>query len=284
MTLPSGIARALPAPTWARPLVSLLLLATPAWAAETNLVTQRGQVSVGTFTNTSTLNARLDATNGSVGTDLDWGQEFGNQDVTRFRVDGLWRFSPRHHLRLMYTDYLLDRTTRSSTTIQWGDDTIPIDATLRGRLGFEIYEAAYEYAFSRSDRHELAASIGVHYTSFQARLAATLTGPGGSATASLGDAAAVDAPLPVVGFRGLWRLGGDFYLDAQAQYFKLSIDQIDGTLLNYRAAAIWQPWPRLGVGLGYDSFEVEAELTDSGFTGRLDWKYRGPQLFLNVTF
>jgi hypothetical protein len=247
-------------------------------------VTQRGYLALGTFANDSTLNVRLDAANGGAGTDLDWGREFGNEDVTRFRLDGVWRFTPRHHLRLMYTDYSLARSSSASGTIVWGDDTIPINATLRGEIGFDIYEAAYEYAFTDSDRYEVAASAGLHYTTFDASLTATFTSPGSNASGTIGGPASIDAPLPVLGVRGLWRLGGAFYLDAQAQYFKLSLDQIDGSLLNYRAALVWQPKRYLGVGVGYDSFEVEAELDDADFTGKLDWKYRGPQLFLNVSF
>ena len=92
------------------------------------------------------------------------------------------------------------------------------------------------------------------------------------------------APLPVVGVRGMWRLGDKVYLDAQAQYFSLAIDDIKGSLYNYRAALVWQPTRRIGLGLGYDAFGVDVDLRKDDFRGKVDWVYRGPQAFVSVAF
>jgi hypothetical protein len=96
--------------------------------------------------------------------------------------------------------------------------------------------------------------------------------------------ASVDAPLPVIGLRGMWRIGGNFYVDAQAQYFALSFDDFDGSIVNYRAAFIWQPSKYVGIGLGYDSFTIDVDVEKDRFTGSMDWTYEGPQAFFNVSF
>ena len=90
--------------------------------------------------------------------------------------------------------------------------------------------------------------------------------------------------MPVVGLRGMWRLGEKVYLDAQAQSFSLAIDGIKGSLYNYRAAVIWQPLRRVGVGVGYDAFGVDVDLRKDDFRGKVDWVYRGPQAFISVAF
>jgi hypothetical protein len=151
------------------------------------------------------------------------------------------------------------------------------------KMGFEVIEAAYEYAFVTSDRAEIAGSVGLHYTTLEARLAATVTSPT-TGTRSIGGPRSVDAPLPVVGLRGMWRIGDQVYLDAQAQYFSLAIDDIKGSLYNYRAALIWQPTRRVGIGAGYDAFGVDVELRQDDFRGKVDWVYRGPQVFVTVAF
>ena len=60
----------------------------------------------------------------------------------------------------------------------------------------------------------------------------------------------------------------------------------DGSILNYRAAVIWQPKQWLGFGVGYDSFgiDVDAEGTGERLRGTLDWTYSGPQAFFNFAF
>ncbi|NBX58541.1 MAG: hypothetical protein EBT64_08700 [Gammaproteobacteria bacterium] len=83
---------------------------------------------------------------------------------------------------------------------------------------------------------------------------------------------------------GLWRVGKNVYLDAQLQYFSLTVNDIAGSLSNRRAALIWQSATRWGVGVGFDAFEVEARMKDGDFRGTIDWAYRGPQAIVNYTF
>ena len=251
--------------------------------APASLISGRGFVSLGTFANSTALDIRLDSTTSLPGTEIDWDQRFGLEDSKRFRLDGVWRFTPKHHLRVLYTDYSqTDRATLSSE-IQWGDDLFPVNAQVTSTLGFEVIEAAYEYAFVTSDRAEIAGSVGLHYTTLEARLAATVTSPN-TGSRSIGGPRSVEAPLPVVGLRGMWRIGKRVYLDAQAQYFSLAIDDIRGSLYNYRAALIWQPTRRVGIGAGYDAFGVDVDLRQDDFRGKVDWVYRGPQLFVSVAF
>jgi hypothetical protein len=257
----------------------------PAASADTapDLLSGRGFFSAGMFSNHTDLQIRFDPSSLKAGTEVDWDQRFGLADTHRFRAEGLWRFKPRHHLRFLYTDYSQTDGARIDKEIQWGEDLIPVNSDVTGRLGFEIVELAYEYSVLKRADYELAASVGVHYTALSAELIATLNSVGiGSRV--VGGEAPVDAPLPVVGLRGLWRLGRNVYLDAQVQYFSLTINDIAGSLSNRRAALIWQPSTRWGVGVGYDAFEVDVQLKDGDFRGTVDWAYRGPQLFVNYTF
>jgi hypothetical protein len=274
-----------------RLLVSGVCGATLMWAGlpaaqadDFSLIQQKAQVSLGVFTNASEVNIRVDA-EGEEGTKFDWGRTVGDEgDVTRFRLDGVWRINPRHHVRMMYTDYSSDQSRTIDRDIVWQGDTFPANATVRSHLGFQIIEAAYEYGFINSDKYELAASAGLHMAKFNASLKATVDLGGGGGTVEIGGPAKVDAPLPVVGVRGMWRMGGNFYLDAQAQYFALSFDDFDGSIVNYRAAVIWQPSQWVGIGAGFDSFGIDVDVEKERLTGSLDWEYSGPQVFFNVSF
>jgi hypothetical protein len=264
---------------------SALLLAgmAAAQAEEVNLIQQRGHASLGIFLNNSEMKVRVDA-QGEQGTVVDWGETFGDKNVNRFRLDGLWRFTPKHHLRMMFTDYGRESTETIDGDIEWQGETIPASATVRARVGFTIIEAAYEYAFIHSENLELAAGIGLHYTEMETSLRATVNVGGSGGTAEVGGPVSVKAPLPVVGARGMWRMGGNFYLEGQIQYFALALEGFDGSIFNYRAAAIWQPRKYVGVGLGFDSFNVDVDLEKNAWTGTMNWTYSGPQLFFNVSF
>jgi hypothetical protein len=263
---------------------TLMWAAAPtALAEDINLIQERGQISLGTFLNNSDFKVRVDGET-TTGSDIDWDNTFGDQDVTRFRLDGLWRISDRHHVRFMFTDYSRLRTETIDTEITWQDDVFPVNAVVTAGTAFEIFEAAYEYAFMRSEDFELAGSFGLHYTTLSASLKADVTAPGGGGTVEIGGPASVDAPLPVIGAHVMWRFGENFYLDAHAQYFALSFDDFDGSIINYRAAFIWQPKKYVGLGIGYDSFTIDVDVDKPRFTGSMDWTYSGPQVFYNISF
>jgi len=276
-TLPHRI---LPA---AAALTVLVAAACPAQAEDVALADQKFQVSLGTFVNQSKLTIRADGETGE-GTTIDWKNTFGDQEASRLRLDGYWRFKERHHLRAMYTDYSKSATRTLERDIDWNGEIIPVDASATGKLGFEIVELAYEYDFARSPDRDLVLSAGIHYTTFEASIRAKIDTPVGGGGDTFGSKSSVNAPLPVFGARGMWRLGRNFYLDAQVQYFALAIDQYDGSLVNYRAAVIWQPKKWIGLGAGYDSFNVDVEVDGDRLRGLLDWTYQGPQVFFNFAF
>lgn len=249
-----------------------------------SLLTERFQLGLGTFLNGSSMVVRLDGEAGEIGTPVDWGRTIGDDDVTRFRFDGLWRIAERHHLRLMYTDYTSANEVLIEDEITWDGDVIPVGAEARGTFGFEVLEVAYEYAFVKRPDLEVAGSLGLHVTQLEATLLAEVQVGGTQGTVERGGTADVDAPLPVLGARGLWRIGDNWYADLLGQAFYLAIDNYEGRILNLRGSLLWQWHPRLGLGLGYDWFRVDIDGDEEGFRGTLDWTYQGPQVFFNFAF
>jgi len=279
----------IPRVSWVLGIAMAIGLASAGWttvagADDFNLITAKANASLGTFLNSNELKIRVDGEAGDLGTVINWGDTFGGGEKSRFRLDGVWRFTPKHHARVMLTDYSLGRTATLDRDIGWGDDLILAGSSVTGKIGFSIAEVAYEYAIKHKENMELALTAGIHYTTFEAKLTADIQTPGGDLGGSLGGKASVDAPLPVFGARGMWRVGGDFYLDAMVQWFALSIDQYDGSLVNYRAALIWQPKQWVGIGVGYDYFNVDVDVKKSSFKGTMDWTYDGPQIFYNIGF
>lgn len=182
------------------------------------------------------------------------------------------------------TDVRLDGELDEGTDVEWGGETFPASARAHGGFNFDVYELAYEYAFLQRDTYEIAASIGVHYTELELTLSAEAEASGGTLAADISESGDVGAPLPVIGLRGLWALPRDFWIDLSAQYFALEIDEYDGSLVNLRAIVLWQPSQWLGIGLGYDRFAVDLNVTKDQFDGSLDWTYQGPMLFYSASF
>jgi hypothetical protein len=242
-------------------------------------------LSLGTFAFTSDTEIRFDGDT-TTGTPVNWEDTFGGGDQTRFRVDGHWRFgdSGRHKMRFMWFNASRSNSKTIEKEIDYGGETFPVNAKVNAEIGFDIYELAYEYAFLKRDTYELDGSIGLHYASLSSSLSAKASTSGGSLSGDVKREGSVDAPLPVIGVRGLWALPHQFFIDAGAQFFALSIDQYDGSLQDYRVMVTWQPKKWLGIGLGYNQFNVDVDVDGDKFNGNLNWKYRGPMLSYSAVF
>ena len=250
-----------------------------------NLINDTFTATLGSYILESDTKVRLDGESGR-GTEVNWSDSFGGGDGTRFRVDGAWRFgdSRRHKVRGMWFNFSQNRSAEFDREVNWGDVTFPVNTTIESVYEFDIYELAYEYAFLRRENLELSGSIGLHLAQFKVGMSAEVDTGGGSGTAEIGDEGKLNAPLPVIGGRAIWRISGDFWLDAMVQFFALEYENVDGRLIDTRIGVLWQPKKWGGIGIGYNRFDMDVDVTRDRFTGKLDWIYDGPQIFYSVSF
>ena len=265
-------------------IVAAALAAPAAWAeGSPDVLTDPFQLALGTYIVDTDTRVRLNGET-DVGDNVNWEDTFGGGDVTRFRIDGQWRFAARHKVRFMWFSNSRSKLATLEDEIYWGDETFPIGAKVRSQFDFDVYELAYEYSFLRRESYELSGSIGLHYTDLALAMSAKVSAAGGALERDIREAGSVGAPLPVIGLRGLWQVARNLWIDGQVQYFALSIDEYDGSLHDYKIMATWQPKKWLGLGIGYNEFGVDVDVDKQSFNGSLDWTYRGPMLQYSVVF
>jgi len=261
----------------------------PAASAEDapNILTAPFALTLGTFTLNSDTQVRLDG-KGKLepGTPINWENTFGGGDVTRFRIDGHWRFgdTDRHKVRFMWFSTSRDKSKTLDRDIEFQGQLYPVNAKVTASSSFDIYEVAYEYALWHRDTWEINTSIGLHVADLSLGLKAKASTSNGTLSGDISREGKVSAPLPVVGLRGLWQLPHNFYVDASAQYFALTIDEFDGRVSDYKFVVNWQPKTWLGIGIGYNQFDVDVDVNKDRFKGNLNWSYKGPMVFYSAVF
>lgn len=265
-----------------------LALAGSAAAQSPSLIEDKFTVSLGGYLMQTDLTARLDGSS-TRNPEIDFDNSFGlGDDTSRVRLDGLWRITPSHHLRFMYFNNKKSRNRVLSEDIRWGDNVYQAGANVSSELKFSIYQLAYEYAFLHNPNYELAGTIGVHYLDLQLKLAgtATITDSNGNVVSRSFQSRSGDlpAPLPVIGLRGMWRVTPAIFLDAQGQFFKVKVDDLDGTIYDLRAGGTYMFTRNFGVGLGYNWFNTRVDASRSAFNGRVDIGYSGLMLYATASF
>ncbi|HEY6641908.1 hypothetical protein [Povalibacter sp.] len=271
---------------FAQLLASLCLIACHGIAHADPLwpINQKLNISLGVFFLDTDTTVRLDGEAGSTGSEVNFERDLGVSTSDRFRIDGYWRFFDRHKLRFMYFDNSSSNERTIDRDIEYGDTTFPLNANVRVDLDVEIIELAYEYSFLKRDTYEVAGTIGLHNLSITAGLRADASSNAGLGGIDLKETADGNGPLPVIGLRGTWALNDQFYVDAQAQYFAIKIDQYDGSLQDYKISLNWQPFRNFGVGVGYNTFSTHVDVDADRFNGKLRFEYDGPLAFIIGAF
>lgn len=262
--------------------------ATSAFAQAQGLLDNKFSLNLGVFVLGTDVKGNLNGQSVS-NPEINFDETFGKaSDATRARIDGLWRITPNHHLRFLYFDNSTTRNRVIDKDIAWGDYLFHAGGNVESQVKFETYELAYEYAFMRSPTYEISASLGIHNTHFTTRLTgnAKLTHPDGTTSEVSGatESNSVSAPLPVIGLRGGWVVAPQWYIDAQAQLFKVNINGINGNWSDLRIGGTWMFHKNFGVGLGYNRFYTRVDLSKTEFNGSLKFGYSGVQAYLTGTF
>jgi hypothetical protein len=254
------------------------------------LLNDKWVFNLGGFIYGTSLDARLNGQS-STNPGIDIDSTFGKaDDATRVRADVLWRITPEHRLRAMYFDNSVTRSKVLANDVEWGDYTFLAGSRADFKHSFEALEFAYEYAFVRRPTYEVAASLGVHYMDLKLQLSGTasVTGPGCAtppctATATT-KANGLPMPLPVIGLRAGWVVAPNWYLDAQGQFFKVKVGDYDGNWSDLRVGATWMFHRNYGVGLAYNRFASNLDVTKSDFNGEIKLGYSGAQVYLTGSF
>lgn len=269
---------------WPALAIALAAVAPLASADEApNLLTDTFQISIGTFGIDSQPSVELNGSTGG-GDRVDFDRELGGGDAFRGRLDAQWRFAERHKARFAVFGLSQSRDRVLDRDIEWGDQVYPTDATVEFDSSFWVAQGIYDYSFLRRDNYEIGASIGVHWTSLSTTIKLKADVNGNPVNDRRKESASVNVPLPVIGLRGQAALPYNFWVEASAQYFALSIDEYDGNLQDYRVFVTWQPHKWVGVGVGYERFTVDVDVDKDNFNGSLDWTYDGPMVFYSVSF
>ncbi len=264
--------------------VSFVLLNTQvAAASESGLLNDRFMVSAGTFLLSTKTRVAVNGGSGATGTEVDMKRDLGLKDADRFRLDATWRFAQRHKLRTMYFNTSQSGTRNLSRDITVGDTVYPTSASVTAKHSTSILELAYEYSFLRRDNFEITGSAGVHRAKFDFALSGNGT-VGGQSAQFRTETAAANAPLPVLGVRGLWEFSPKWYLDAQGQYFAVNIDGYDGRITDLRAGVTRMFSQHFGVGAGWNRFVTNVGIDKPRFDGDLKWSYSGAQIFVTASF
>lgn len=261
--------------------VTFVLLLAASWArAQDKLGSPQDEhfrLSAGVFAADSVTEVRLDADNGSLGTEIVAEEDLGLRDHSDSGdVQVETRIRERHHVRFGY--FKLDRNASQQLArqIEFGNDVYEIDDVVESSFDMRNFGITYAYDFLHVDRAAIGASFGINLV----EIAATAAVP----ARSIREEESQTGPSPVIGVHALVRITRRFHTELRAEYMQLKIDDFEGSVTGLFGAVVCRFNRNIGAGIGYRVLETEVDSTRVGETGNFRIENSGGIAFVRVTF
>jgi hypothetical protein len=254
-------------------LLAVCLVASTDLAAEPD--SARGGIALGVFITDRDTNARLNSDTLGLGTLIDAEDDLGlDSSSTVARLDGYYRFQPRHRIDFAIFDLSRSATATIDEAIQFGDEIFDINSTISAEFDLTIYKVAYTYSLLMRDDGYLGVTGGLYTLDTGISLRESNTGQF--------EAGDFTAPLPVVGLRGNYEVTPRLMLRSSAELFAIEYDNVDGSLVDFYIGLDYYFRDKFALGLGYNRVSMDVDADSSDFNGSLDWSYDG--VLLNIQY
>jgi hypothetical protein len=259
--------------------ILLVLVAAPAFAQDLPshpALQDRFWLGAGAFFPQTNTQASLTSNRTGVGTTIDLEQTMDLERsktvptfVGRWRMGERWRIDAEYFQLNRHSERAVDRD------ITWGDQTIPVNASVQTKFNFSDLRVSVGYSFFRRKDKELGVGLGLHMAAYDISLTTANFGSEGED---------VLAPLPVLSAYGQFALTDTWAVGARLDRFSLSYDKYEGSLTSLALDLLYQPFRHVGFGAGYRALAIRAEAEGDHATLRMRQTFQGPLVYMNVSF
>lgn len=271
-------------PATRRALATALgLCASGAWAQGLVLPEQRVWLQISAYRPHVDTDLRVDETDSVLrGTPLDGESDFGlaGRKTVPAALLGV-RMGERWRAEFEY--FSLNRSGNATADgLRFGDAQFSADIATRMRT--HTYRLSAGYSFLKQPDREVGVLVGAHVTDalLSVRGSAIVDG---QAVGAFTERRSETVPAPTVGLYGSYRPGaGRWELNGRIDLFQLDIGDYDGRLVNLQANAMYRVTPNVGVGVGWRYHDLRVDADARNFSGELNYRMSGPQLFLQAGF
>ena len=220
---------------------------------------------------------RVDAANGTPGTELDPEEDLGLASGSlQPRVAVRYRPHRRHELELGFQRARRTGTTVLADTIQFADTSFAAGLRVESAMRSDHAFLTWRYAFHLRDRNQIGAAVGLGTLLLESRIHAIAgTTAGGPDTAIAQDESSRDMSPPVgsIGFFGRWQLSEPWYIEADARALYLEVNRI--TVRTAEAGLAGRYFftekiaAEIGYGLSFYRLDFVPRPSGRGFNGRI---------------
>ena len=263
-------------------LMLMCVTTTPAWPAfdETYKLNIGGSVT--DFDTTLRINSRDDSIDNEI--ELEEGLGFDSSVQVGF-IRGFWRMADRHRLSLLYTPLRRTSELVLQRDIDVGGNAIKAGAFVGATVKTHVFDIEYLYSFFKRPNIELGVTAGLYWMNSVAELSAAgeIIVEGETQPEFRSDYQAnqrLIAPLPLIGLIAGYEINDKWRLKAQARFFDVTINDIDGYLFSSNLGTEYYITKHVGLGASLAWFNLSVRHNGVVFFNTFSYEYSGIQVYM----
>ncbi len=192
-------------------------------------------------------------------------------------VEFNWRPLEKHEFGLGYHTRDADKTSVIPAAFDFNGTHYDTLSTVHAAMDLDSYEAYYIWWAASHENWSLGPRVGLQWQNVKLRLVGQVDADG-NPIHGIDDAVSIDVPTVTFGGSWRWTFAKDWKVTADAGYFLLDIDNVDGDVYFGRAGIEWFPWQRSGFVLDYTYNKTNVDVEQSRFHGSMNFIDQGVRL------
>jgi hypothetical protein len=243
-------------------------------------ITDRFAIRGGWLQGSVDTRARVDdPATAAAGTEFSAEKDFNQTDAAhQLRVEMMFRLRDRGRVRVDMWDLSRKGTASPTVPISYGANTFLTPDVVQSQTDWRQIDVTWTYSFLRASRYELGAGFGLHLVQAEAQARVS------NRTQPIREDFSGAGPFATVALDGTWRIARYWALSGRAQYFNLTVGSVSGMLGDYHGDIQYRWRPNLAFGVGYQSTQVQIEVTNSNPNGQMHMRIAGPEAFVRASF
>lgn len=181
----------------------------------------------------------------------------------------------RHLVRLSGLNTQRSGHTRLQRELEYDDQFYEVDEVVDSTLNLRLFGLTYGFKLIANERMELTPTLGVQigeYSSNAVVRSRVTREPSGDI-----------APVPVIGLDARFDFSRRWSAEGRVEYVKVELDEIEASLLDWRLGVTYRFNPHFVAGVGYRSFNIDAESFNEDSSGLVDMTITGPLLYVRAS-
>jgi len=250
----------------------------PDWAPQPkpNVVEDKFRAEVMLLGVSYDTDLRIDPTLAMPGTLLNAEDDLGLDDSDLLALGEITLLPGERHL-LRLSGFGMRRSAQKiiNRTIVFDDQTYLAGEQVDSTLNLTMLGLTYGYSIVKMQQLDIALTFGIQVVEVEANAVVR--------SRVVRDSESGVTPLPLAGVEGRYDFNERWSAELRLQYLSVEFDDIDGSVMDARAAVTWRMNPYLVFGLGYRNFGVEVDSRDLDTPGRVEANMAGPLLFMRAS-